>query len=306
MTAKGKQAAASVTARRLFAYLDGHFDADAQAAVEAEAARDPAVAAELAACRSLFEALDGLGRLAPPTEFAVRTLARLRVRHSLWDRLRGWVAGTGPPVFLNVFAAFLDGELSRSQARTLRRFVDSDPEAAAALEGWARIYRRLGRLPQLRPASGFGARIMAATPIPTARKRRLGLVEKWARKRWPGRRERLAAGFGVAFGVVFWPAAFVAVIAHGVFSNPQITLGGLAGFVGAKVLAWGAALPGVFGAAVTGVAQESFGLWQGTASFAPAVMTALAAGGVIVLLSVWILCKNALNSSGMEGQHAPV
>lgn len=306
MKAKGQQAAEGGTARRIFAYLDGQLDADARAAMEAEAARDSGVAADLAACRSLFEALGGLGRLAPSAEFAVLTLARLRVRPSPWARLRSWVAGTGSPVLPNVFAAFLDGELSRSQTRTLRQFVDSDPEAAAALEDWTRVYRCLGRLPQLQPASGFGSRVMARAPVPAQRRRRPGLVARWTRKRWPGRRERLAAGFGVAFGVAFWPAAFVTVVAHGVFSNPQVTLGGLASFVGAKVVAWGAALPGAFGAAVTGIAQETSGLWQGTASFAPVVVAALAAGAVLVPLSVWILYKNALNNSGMEGQHAPV
>lgn len=304
--------------QRAFAYLDGELGADERSAFEAEAKRNPDLAAELAAARAFFRAMSTLGELSPSPDFAVRTMARLRLPASPWARFWSWMSGSDSVVVRNPLAALAAGELSRRQAAWVAAYVASEPEAAASLAAWRRLHQRLERLPALEPAAGFPSRVMAR--LPSARVRALGAgtrrsrswaaaVAGWAAKMLPRRQERLAAVSGVAFG----PFAVVAAVAWAVFSNPLVTFSDVAAFATAKI----AAVSGAAGAFVADLAVStarswspdlwnsgSQGLLEGATASAPAVAGGLAAFAALSLASAWVLYKN-VKVSGTEGFHAP-
>lgn len=305
-------------AERAFAYLDGELGAEERSAFEADAKRNPDLAAELAAARAFFQALDTLGELSPSPDFAVRTMARLRLPASGWARFWSWMSGSDSVVVRNPLAALVAGELSRRQAAWVAAYAASEPEAAASLAAWRRLHRRLERLPALEPAAGFPLRVMARVPSPHARvlgagahgsRSRTAAVAGWAAKMLPRRQERLAAVSGVAFG----PFAVVAAVAWVVFSNPLVTFSDVAAFATAKI----AAVSGALGTFVADLAVStarswspelwnsgSGGLLEGATASAPAVAAGLAAFAALSLASAWVLYKN-VKVSGTEGFHAP-
>lgn len=309
-------------AERAFAYLDGELGAEERSAFEAEARRNPDLAAELAAARAFFRALGTLGELSPSPDFAVRTMARLRLPASPWARFWSWMSGSDSVVVRNPLAALAAGELSRRQAAWVAAYVASEPEAAASLAAWRRLHRRLERLPALEPAAGFPLRVMARVPSARVRaleagaragarrsRSRAAAVAGWAAKMLPRRQERLAAVSGVAFG----PFAVVAAVAWAVFSNPLVTFSDVAAFATAKITA----VSGAAGAFVADLAVStarswspelwnsgSQGLLEGATASAPAVAGGLAAFAALSLASAWVLYKN-VKVSGTEGFHAP-
>lgn len=305
-------------AEMAFAYLDGELGAEERSAFEADAKRNPDLAAELAAARTFFQALDTLGELSPSPDFAVRTMARLRLPASAWARFWSWMSGSDSVVVRNPLAALVAGELSRRQAAWVAAYTASEPEAAASLAAWRRLHRRLERLPALEPAAGFPLRVMARVPSARARaleagahgsRSRAAAVAGWAAKMLPRRQERLAAVSGVAFG----PFAVVAAVAWAVFSNPLVTFSDVAAFATAKIAA-GSEAAGAFVAdlAVSTARSWSPDLWnsgsqgllEGATASAPAVAGGLAAFAALTLASAWVLYKN-VKVSGTEGFRAP-
>lgn len=308
----------NASAERAFAYLDGELDAEEHSAFEADAKRDPALAAELAAARAFLRAMGTLRELSPSPDFAVRTMARFRLPASPWARFWSWMAGSDHGVARNPLAALVEGELSRRQAAWMTAYVASDPKAAASLAAWKRLHQRLERLPALEPAPGFPFRVMARVPAarvraPAARslagRSWAAAVADWTTKALPRRQERLAAASGVAFG----PVAAVAAVAWVVFSNPMVTFSVVAAFATAKV----AAVFGLAGAFVGDLATSTArswtaGLWNsgsqglldGATAAAPTVAAGLAAFAALSLASAWVLYKN-VKVWGTERLHAP-
>ena len=288
----------------MFSYLDGELGAGERAAFEDEISRDPGLAAEVQAFRSLMTTLDELADFSPSPDFKARVIASLRTRASARARLWSWLASSVYPTVPNVFAALLDEGLSVRQARTLSAFVARDPDAAAALASWKHLYEQLDGLPAFVPADGFGERVMARVAASRAPVRSRAPLASRIRGWLPRRRERLAAASGIAFG----PTAAFAVTAYMVFSNPLVTASNVASF------AWGkgtAALSGLgqalFGSAATSPATgRVFGLLDGVAAPAPSVAAVLLLLGGLTLVSAWILYKNVVKVSALEGRHAPV
>ena len=233
-----------------------------------------------------------LPRLAPASDFQARVLAHMRIRNLAWMRLHGQPTGSRRSI-LDPFDALLEGELSRRQARALAAFVAVDPEAGVALAERRRLAERLARVPSLGPRLGFADRVMARVSVapPSLRRRLLARVRARATTLLPGRKERLAAVFGAAFGPA---AAFGA--AYAVLSDPLATVAGTAGFALAKV---GTVLPPVARAAAGGA--EGI---VATAA-APVVAIGLTAFAVLAVLSGWILYRNLVKVVAPEQRHVP-
>ncbi len=302
--------------KRIFAYLDGELSPGQRAAFEADVARDSAMAADLASAQALFDSLNGLEKLSPAPDFAVRAMARLQLRPSLWARLWGWVAGTGPPVVHNPLAALIDGGLPRRQASAIAAFARSNAEATEALARWKSLHERLDRLPALAPGATLPLRVMAQLPVARAlprRSRTAAFLAERARQLLPRPQERLAAVSGAAFG----PAAVVASLAWVVFRNPLVTTSDVAGFVADKA---GAAATGIAGTFIGGLgdntAQDAWGagswgsgawgFWQEATASAPAVAAGLVVFAALSVASAWVLYRNArVRVSAMERRYAP-
>lgn len=233
-----------------------------------------------------------LPRLAPASDFQARILARLRIRQSAWARLYGQLTGSRYDI-PDAFDALLEGELSRRQVRALAAFVAADPEAGAALADRKRLAERLARVPSLGPRLGFADRVMARVSAAQSplRRRILARLRMRAAQLLPGRRERLAAVFGVAFGPA---AAFGA--AYAVLSDPLATVAGTAGFAWAKV---GTVLP-PFAQFTVGGAEDIV-----AAATAPVVAAGLMAFAAISVLSGWILYRNLVKVVAPEQRHVP-
>lgn len=312
----GREGPPAAMPERVFAYLDGELTPPQRAAFEADVARDPALAASLSGGQALFDALNALEELSPAPDFAVRAMARLHLRPSLWGRLWGWAAGTGPATVRNPLAALVDGDLPRRQAGAIAAFTASNPEAAAALAGWKSLHERLDRLPALAPGANLPLRVMARLPVAHAhalprRSRTVAFLAERAHKLLPRPQERLAAASGAAFG----PAVVVASLLWVVFRNPLVTMSDVAGFVAAKA---GAAATGIasafFSALGTGTAQGAWeaeswgsgawGFWREATASVPAVATGLAAFAALSVAAGWVLYRNA-RVSAMETRYAP-
>lgn len=289
-------------ARRLFSYLDGELRSDERRSLEREIAGDPALQAEVRACRALFTALQDMAPHAPARDLKARIIASLQIRPSRLSRLRAWLAGGAEWSVANVFAEFHDGTLPASQAQALRSLVARDPEAAAVLAGWGRLHRELGQLPALAPADGFSERVMAQVHL--HQNARSGIrVRNLLAGLWPRRQERLAAASGVAFG----PTAAVVATGYMLFANnPLVTLSNLAGFLWSQGIA---ALPD----ALVGTLGTGAGILSDVvpAGLVGAGAAPVFAGGLVLLttltaLSGWILYRNVATTTGLERRHVSV
>lgn len=242
--------------------------------------------------------LRALPQLAPAPDFQVRVLAQLRIRKFVWVRFRAWLTGSSRGV-PDPFGALLEGGMSRRQARALAAFVAVDPEAGAAVAEHKRLAERIARVPSLGPRLGFADRVMARVPVAPLpfRHRALARARAQAAKLLPGRRERLAAVFGLAFGPA---AAFVGAFA--VLSDPLATVANVGGFAWTRVAT---SLPQLAGA--------SAGALQGTGAggivsvvAAPVVVAGLVVLAALTALSGWILYRNLVKVVTAEHQHAQV
>lgn len=287
-------------ARRLFSYLDGELRSDERQSFEREIARDPGLQAEVRACRALFAALQDIRPHMPARDLKARIIASLHIRPSRLGRLRAWLAGGADRSVANVFDALHDGTLSTRHARALKPLVARDPETAAALAGWGRLHRELGRLPALAPATGFADRVMARVHVPE--NARTGTrVRHLLAGLWPHRQERLAAASGVAFG----PTAAVVATGYMLFANnPLVTLSNLAGFLWSQGIA---ALPDALG----GILGSGAGIFPDAVPAGLAGAAPLFVGGLVLLttltaLSGWILYRHVAKTTGLERRHVPV
>ena len=312
---------------RMLAYLDGGLSAAERDACEAELAADPDYAREVEGHRALLATLDEMAAYAPSSDFRARVLAFLDTPESWWVRLWRRVAGTSRPVS-NVFAAFLDEGLTARQARALDVLVASDPEAAAAMAGWKRLFGELKSLPVLQPSEGFADRVMArvgamerkrvARPeaarapgrglarIPglavAARLRELATA--WIDANWPTPRDRFAVTSGVAVG----PVAVFLVTLHMLSGNPLLTTSNVASFLRTKV--GGAVSLVVDTISANPVANAAMGRISGFTDAWAVTTPALTAGVVLfcalTLLSAWILYRNVVKVSISENRHVSV
>ncbi len=71
--------------------------------------------------------------------------------------------------------AFLDGDLTREDAASVKAHVDGCPRCRSELDAWEALFDELGELPVLAPSASFRARILESAPVAgdgRARKRR--------------------------------------------------------------------------------------------------------------------------------------
>ncbi len=312
---------------RMFSYLDGRLSAVERDSYEAELAADPALAGDVESHRALLATLDEMAAYAPSNDFRMRVLAVLNTPESRWARLRRRL-GAPPPPMSNAFAAFLDEGLTARQAGALAALAARDPEAAAALAGWERLFGELGTLPGFGPSEGFSSRVMArlgvegrrraARPEPArtggrrlagvvgvpAAARRWEIATAWIGSRWPTPRERFAVTSGMAVG----PVAVFLVTVHMLSSNPLLTVGNVASFLRIRV---GGVVSQVVDA-ISGnpAASEAMGRVSGLVeawSFGGrSLAVGLALFGGFTLLSAWILYSNVVKPSRSENRYVSV
>ena len=312
---------------RMLSYLDGRMSAEERGAYETELAADPAQAREVDSHRALLATLDEMAAYAPSSDFRVRVLAFLNTPESWWVRVRRKLVGTPPPMS-NVFAALLDQGLTARQARALAAFVARDPEAAAALAGWERLFGELGTLPGFEPSEGFADRVMARVSIREQQQvarpevaraggRRLAgivglpvaaryreLATSWIDARWPTPRDRFAATSGMAVG----PVAVFFVTLHMLSGNPLLTTSNVASFLRTRI--GGAASQ--LADAVSGNANANYamgrvsGLLDTWTLSGPTLAAGLILFGALTLLSAWILYRNVVKLSRSENRYVSV
>lgn len=312
---------------RMLSYLDGRLSTGERDAYEAKLAADPAQAREVESHRALVATLDEMATYVPSSDFRVRVLAFLNTPESWWTRLRRRLVGTPPPMS-NVFAAFLDEGLAPRQARALAAFVARDPEAAAALAGWERLFGELGTLPGFDPSEGFADRVMArvgvrrqhqvARPeVARAGGRRLAdivglpaagryweVATAWIDARWPTPRDRFAVTSGMAVG----PVAVFFVTLHMLSGNPLLTTSNVASFLRTRV--GGAASQ--LADAVSGNSTANYalgrvsGLLDTWTLSGPTLAAGLILFGALTLLSAWILYRNVVKLSRSENRYVSV
>ena len=306
---------------RLFSYLDGELSAREQAAFEAEIATDRSLAAEVASWRALLATLDEVATFAPSPDFRVRVLASLYARRSWWARLRDrWRVGSDARM-PNVFTALLDEGLTARQATALTAMVARDPEAAAAMDGWRRLYRELETLPGFTPAEGFADRVMARVRVPERGRatrpavvrsgaglpvlpgasRHWALARDWIGRRWPSPRDRFAATSGLAVG----PAAAFLVTLHMLSGNPLLTASNVSNFVETRA---GAAMSRLadtlFGDPSAHLAMGRLGgIVDGWALSLPTLTAGLVVFGLLTLASAWILYRNVIKVPRTENRN---
>ena len=285
--------------RRMFSYLDGELGPVERTAFEREMAADPVLSRKTEACRSLLATLDQLAAFAPSSDFAVRVMASLHTRRSLWARVHAWLGGSPLPAAPNVLANLLDEGLSAGQVRTLSAFLARDPEAAAALAAWRRLCHRLDQLAGFEPSPGFADRVMTHVEVAPASVRRRGALAGRLRALWPRRGDRLAAASGIAFG----PTAVVAVTAYMLVSgNPLVTASNVASFVWTKLTT---AMSGLAEAAFSGTSGSAFGFLDVLAAPAPVLAASLILFGGLTLVSGWVLYKNVIKVSELKSRYVP-
>ena len=285
--------------RRMFSYLDGELGPAEQALFERETAADPVSSARTEAFRSLLSTLDELAAFAPSHDFAVRVMAALQARRSLWTRMFAWLDGNAVPAAPNVLANLLDEGLSRGQARTLSAFLARDPEAAAALVSWRRLCHRLDHLAGFAPSADFADRVMANVKAAPASVRRRGTLTDRLRALWPRRGNRLAAASGIAFG----PTALAGVTAYMLVSgNPLVTASNVASFVWTKL---STAMSGLVEAAFSGPSGSAFGILDVLAAPPPVLVAGLVLFGGLTLVSGWVLYKNVVKVSELKSRYVP-
>jgi len=312
---------------RMFAYLDGKLSAVERDAFEAELAADPSRAREVEGHRALLATLDEMAAHAPSSDFRVRVLAALNTPESWWGRIRRRLLGSPVPMS-NVFTAFLDEGLTVRQARALTAFVARDPEAAAALAGWKRLFAELRSLAGFAPSEGFADRVMARLHVVAQQRgvrsaparadgRRLAWIpglpaaaRYWelatARidARWPTPRDRFAVTSGMAVG----PVAVFVVTLHMLSGNPLLTTSNVASFVRIRV---GGAVTQLTDA-VSGNATANATLGRVSAFLdtwaldGPTVAAGVILFGALTLLSAWILYRNVIKVSPLENRHVSV
>ena len=284
--------------RRMFSYLDGELGPVERTAFERKMAADPALSRETEACRSLLATLDQLAAFAPSSDFAVRVMASLHTRRSLWARAHAWLGGSPLPAGPNVLTNLLDEGLSAGQARTLSAFLARDPEAAAALAAWRRLCHRLDQLAGFEPSPGFADRVLTHVEVAPASTRGRGAAS-WLRALWPRRGDRLAAASGIAFG----PTALVGVTAYMLVSdNPLVTASNVASFVWTKLTT---AMSGLVEAAFSGTSGSAFGFLDVLAAPAPVLAASLILFVGLTLVSGWVLYKNIVTVSELKSRYVP-
>lgn len=314
-------------AERMFSYLEGKLSAVERDAYEAELAADPARAREVEGQRALLATLDEMAAYAPSGDFRVRVLASLNTPEPWWTRLRRRFVGTPQPVS-NVFAALLDEGLTARQARALTAFAARDAEAAAALEGWKRLFGELGSLPGFEPSEGFADRVMARVrvleeqraarpeaarpggnrlfgfpnlPAPT---RYRELAAAWIAARWPTPQDRFAVTSGVAVGPV---AAFLVTL-HMLSSHPLLTTSNVASFLRTRV---GGAVSqlehAVSGHPLANSAMGQVSVIMDTWDLSSSTLaTGLIVFGALTLISAWVLYRNVVKVPQSESRHVSV
>lgn len=323
-----KTAAPDPHAERMLSYLDGGLSAAERNAFEAELAADPGRAREVEDHRALAAALDEMAAYAPSGDFRARVLAYLNTPDPWWVRLRRRFRGAPEPMS-NVFTAFLDEGLTARRSREFTAFAARDPEAAAALAGWKRIFAQLESLPGLAPSEGFADRVMVRLRLPeqeqAARPKvaRAGgrwgpralpplrspsryreLATAWVDARWPTPRDRFAVTSGMAVG----PVAVFLVTLHMLSGNPLLTTSSVASFLRTRA---GGAVSRLTDA-VSGNPAADFaigrvsGLQDAWTVNGPTFAAGLTLFGVLTFLSAWILYRNVVKVPPTENRHVSV
>lgn len=309
-----------LSGERIQEFLDGRLPDTARTRVEDHLAGCPRCRSAVASWRTLFSRLEELPELTPSPALRERVLEALPEGRSLWsrivDRLRpGARAGEGaarhpaPGIVLD----YVDGALP-GRARTR---LEGHLEACGACRGevgrWRELFAALEALPVLEPSPGFAEAVMARVrveersraPAPTGAVDRalgwLGTLE------WPrALRPRSAGQWALAAAAAAAPIAALTAGSLALFSHPQLTPGYLAAFLwwqvsGAAGGAAGAAWSALTESALVFRAYSIVEGLGGSPGLVGIAAVAMAAGTVV---SLWVLYRNLITTSGVDRHYA--
>ena len=277
--------------------------------------------AELEAWEVLFHELGDLGEFSPSAGFADRVMdalprpepETLPLAARVADRVRGWLGRAG--------SVSAEEHLGSETVQELLDCVLTRPDTAAAeqhlhgcrlcreeVDEWRALMTRLDDVPRLAPSRGFTERVMAhvrvqnalAVAQPSLRER----MANWLDAVSPRTRRRVA---GLA-GAAVTPAATLALVAYVVFSHPLVTVGNLLSFLWLEAQdAFALLTTALLGETVeSGLLSTVRSLVEGATAAPGAVALAFTMFSVLTVIAVWILYRNLIAPTSVDGRYAHV
>jgi anti-sigma factor RsiW len=286
------------------ALLDGELPARERLHAEEHLGSCARCTAELEAWSVLLSNLGDLPEISPREGFAERVMAdvRLPVTVPLAARIRGrlealWPSPSNKHPATGRLQSFLEGALPAAQAARVRTHLEGCAECGQQASQWRRLLGRLDALPRLAPSEAFAEEVMARVTIPTAMPVAT-VAPTWSRALAAARRmvPRTRRAWAAISGVAVTPAVTLGLVLYAMFSQPALTPGALASFLGWKLndlalAAWHGVVPRLL------ESDSVFRLYSllGSLTTAPwALVGGFAAFSVLTGTALWVLYRNLI------------
>lgn len=231
-----------LSADRMQAFLEGDLPTGERGRIEEHLAVCARCSAETDGWRVLFTDLGGLTSPTPPSGFADRVMAGVRMQERLpiAARMRAGIAALSPRprpghVESDVLQDFVEGLLPARRVAWVRVHLDACTTCAHEFESWRGVMSALGRLEHYAPSEAFAARVLAAVGAPavvSVAARAALRPTAWDRALAVARRlvPRSRRAWATLSGVAVTPAAIFGLVVYAVFSHPTLTPQALASF----------------------------------------------------------------------------
>ncbi len=305
-----------LSAERIQALLEGELPARERLLVEEHVDSCARCAAEVQAWSHLLTQLGDLPELSPSEGFQERVIGRVHLpEHApLAARIRRRLQALWPsardvhptPARLQ---DFLEGSLPAPQLARVRAHLDGCEVCARDAARWRELLGDLDTLPRLAPAETFAdavmARVRVAAPAPVSHP-----VPAWRRALVAARRmvPKTRRAWAAISGVAVTPAVSIGLVLYAMFSQPALTPGALASFLGWKLN--DVALAAWHGVIARLLESDSvFRIYSllGSLTTAPwALVGGLAAFSVLTGTALWILYRNLIVHPATDGGYSHV
>lgn len=302
-----------LSAEQIQALLDGELPDRERRSVEEHLSACARCSAELESWGLLFSTLGELPELSPREDFGDRVMADVEVPlatpararlGALWARRR-----TRAHPAVDRLQDFLEGALSGAQAARVRAHLRTCDECTRELEAWSGLMGQLNVLPRFVPSEEFADQVMAKVRVPApatapatvpARTRALAA----ARSLIPRTRRAWAAISGVAVT----PAVLFGLVLYAMFSHSALTPEALASFIWWKVngLATSAWHTMIARLLESDTLFRAYSFLDSVTRAPWALVAGLVAFSLLTGAALWILYRNLIVNSAVEGEYAHV
>ncbi|MGH7507154.1 MAG: zf-HC2 domain-containing protein [Longimicrobiales bacterium] len=185
--------------------------------------------------------------------------------------------------------AYAEGTLVTTEREVVASHLLGCPRCDADVDDWKTVLHTLSALPRFMPALGFGNRVMAHVRIPEPWHSRASV---WIERLLP----RSSLGWAVALAVLALPVVAGGSLLVWLLSKSYVTAHGLWVFATDR---FASAATNLAGGVLTTLLQTDVAAWIATSAgtvFGAAgfrgVGALAAGGGILIMLSIWILYRN--------------